>query len=119
MDPRFINSVHYNIATYRRGCRCDDCCEAKRIEDLADRYMNEVPVDNWADQAACKGMDPNIFFAEDESVAKKVCQSCPVVISCLSQYIGKDIDGIFGGTNYKDRRRIYKLTRSRRMAQVG
>lgn len=65
---------------------------------------------NWADEAACKGMDPKIFFPErgaSVEPARKVCASCPVRVTC-AQYAIDNADryGIWGGLSEKKRRKI-------------
>lgn len=67
----------------------------------------------WRDQAACAGMDPDIFFpppgrgskAHVEE-AKKVCATCPVVRECL-EYAAETADdwSISGGMTPAERKR--------------
>ena len=76
----------------------------------------EVPVPSplpeisrWQDLAACRGMDPNIFFPElGESVepAKAICAKCPVAPDCLEYALTlADVyPGIWGGTSARQRR---------------
>ena len=51
--------------------------------------MTTVPVPDptdWADEAACSGADPDLFFAGDDSSQKAalaLCSSCPVREPCL------------------------------------
>jgi len=68
----------------------------------------------WVRQAACYGVNPDVFFPEDNNIhtsnkdeAIKICQSCPVRLDCLIWSIksGED-NGIWGGTSAKDRRRL-------------
>jgi WhiB family redox-sensing transcriptional regulator len=67
----------------------------------------------WTEQAACKGMDTNLFFPDDRTpqnsskydVAKQVCAECPVKEECLTYAIENDIRvGMFGGMSRKQRR---------------
>ena len=64
---------------------------------------------NWRHLAACKGMDPDLFFAQRndrETVmhAKAVCASCPVSTQCAEA--GKDErTGTWGGISSFKRRR--------------
>jgi hypothetical protein len=64
---------------------------------------------DWRHQAACKGMDPNIFFPTRGGnhtlrAAKAVCASCPVSTQCAEA--GKDErTGTWGGISSFKRRR--------------
>jgi WhiB family transcriptional regulator, redox-sensing transcriptional regulator len=77
--------------------------------------------DDWRDGAKCFGMDTEIFFpsgdgelAEQNSqLAKNTCRTCGVRHECLEFAIATlQKDGIWGGQNEDDRRR---LKRSRRL----
>lgn len=58
---------------------------------------------DWRAQAACLGMDPNIFHPEsmqDENAwkARRVCRDCPVAEACLRDALEtEDRFGIRGG----------------------
>lgn len=74
-------------------------------------YPDELPT--WRDDAACLGMDPDLFFpppgwygAEE---AKAICQGCPVRAECLD-YAVTTVQkyGIWGGTNEQERQQIRK-----------
>lgn len=66
----------------------------------------------WRDQAACKGADTDLFFAEnihDIGPAVEHCFECPVIDECLEYAISDPfIVGIFGGTSSVQRARIRK-----------
>lgn len=73
----------------------------------------------WAEFAACKDEDPELFFPVSEvgpgerqtAQAKAVCARCPVRDLCLGFALENGLDhGVFGGTTPDERR---KLTRSR------
>lgn len=65
----------------------------------------------WVKQAACRGVNPDLFFPEKgESAreAKKVCAGCPVRQQCLDMAISNgERHGIFGGMN-RIERAVYK-----------
>ena len=58
----------------------------------------------WHDSAACRGMDTNIWFRNDNRQALKVCLSCEVRWECLTDAIREESApychtfGIRGGT---------------------
>jgi WhiB family redox-sensing transcriptional regulator len=68
----------------------------------------------WQLRAACRGMDPNLFFPEkgahrDMVAAVAVCQTCPVRTECLELALslgGLDghMPGVWGGLTARGRR---------------
>lgn len=64
----------------------------------------------WMQFAACRGMDPNLFFpgrGEDPGPAKAVCAGCPVRLECLDHALANgEKHGVFGGTSERERRRL-------------
>lgn len=65
----------------------------------------------WADSAACKGEDPNLFHpdrGESTAPAKAVCAECPVKADCLAHALKHEQLGIWGGTSERQRRRLRK-----------
>ncbi len=69
----------------------------------------------WRDRGACNGLDPTIFFPdeEDESLeAKAICADCSVRVSCLEHALAsREKEGVWGGTTAKERRRIIRQRR--------
>lgn len=69
----------------------------------------------WRQHAACRGLDPTIFYPtiDDESdAAKEVCAQCPVREACLEHALGvREKDGVWGGRNERERRRIIRQRR--------
>lgn len=77
---------------------------------------------DWKSLAACKSMDPAIFFPTDYDKvgiekAKSICNVCPVKYQCREYAIQVRCEyGVFGGTTWKER---VKIIRSRwRMAHA-
>ncbi|WP_332843796.1 WhiB family transcriptional regulator [Actinomycetospora lemnae] len=69
---------------------------------------------NWRVQAACRGVDPELFFPEssDEplvrkqvAAAKAVCRTCPVREECLAEALERLPHGVAGGMTEHERRR--------------
>lgn len=62
----------------------------------------------WREQAACRDVDPAIFFperGEDTRLAKSICAECPVVAECLDYALHAGLKfGIFGGKSERQRR---------------
>jgi len=70
---------------------------------------------SWRQSAACRGVDPEIFYpaSEEEAVvAKAVCASCAVREACLEFALAsRERDGVWGGATEKDRRRLLRQRR--------
>ena len=87
----------------------------QRMSPLAKLFVTE-PENDWRAQAACRGIDPELFFSSDEIVnrqerlereaeAKDVCQKCSVRRDCLSYAVSAgERYGIWGGLNAQERR---------------
>lgn len=77
-----------------------------------DNNLRVVPFDpmEWKEQAACRGMDTAIFFPEQgqpNTIALKVCQSCPVSTECLNFALANyERYGVWGGKSERKRRTI-------------
>jgi len=78
------------------------------------------PDTTWWARAACRGIDPDLFFPERGdnaavAAARTVCQGCPVQGACLDYALAICEDrGIFGGLTGTQRR---ALRRARRAGQ--
>ena len=74
-------------------------------------------------QAACRGVNPDLFFpvglrggvaVEQYDAARRVCAACPVAGPCLEYALLYSLnEGVWGGASPDDRRAI---RRSRRLA---
>lgn len=99
----------------------------ERTSSLARLFRTE-PENDWRTEAACKGVDPELFFAsedlpnkqdriERESAAKAICGRCEVRPDCLSYAIAAgERYGVWGGLNPQERR---AHARSRASADGG
>lgn len=74
----------------------------------------------WQDDAACGGMNTEMFFSEDEerpsyartlheAAAKAVCAPCVVRNQCLTAALVGDEVGVWGGTSTQQRRKIKRI----------
>lgn len=69
-------------------------------------------IKSWRDDAACFGVDPEVFFPENDDyegvhAAKMVCARCPVRADCLDYALTRgERGGIWGGLTEKERRRV-------------
>jgi WhiB family transcriptional regulator, redox-sensing transcriptional regulator len=82
---------------------------------------------DWRSQAACRQVDPELFFPIGNSgpallqieEAKQVCRRCPVVQECLHWAIDSGQDaGVWGGMS-EDERRALKRRTVRLRARAG
>lgn len=82
-----------------------------------------MSTDDWRHQAACRGLDGELFFPRGDTgpwliqiaEAKAVCRRCPVVDSCLQWAISNGVDaGVFGGMDEKERHNL-----KRRLSRRG
>ncbi|MEU6387967.1 WhiB family transcriptional regulator [Streptomyces sp. NPDC046939] len=71
----------------------------------------------WRESAACRGLDPDLFFPIGNNTsfaflvqteeAKEVCRTCPVVRPCLRWAMNAGaVEGIWGGTTETERRAV-------------
>jgi WhiB family transcriptional regulator, redox-sensing transcriptional regulator len=89
------------------------------------RSMGAARTD-WRDHAACRGLDPDLFFpvttagaslAEIEA-ARRVCQRCPVTTPCLRWALDLgQVSGIWGGTTEEERRALRRVPVPRPQAE--
>lgn len=75
------------------------------------------PSEDWVRNAACRGIDPNLFFPvgtngpaiEQIESAKAICNQCNSQIPCLEfALITKQDYGVWGGKTEEERRKIRK-----------
>ena len=69
-----------------------------------------IPRTEWTEHAACRGMDPDIFFPTEGDTyarAREVCRRCEVIGECLDDAlaipVSQDIAGMQGGLTPKER----------------
>lgn len=82
------------------------------MTDDTNRHPHLVPAhiepsDRWQDHAACRGMDPDIFFPDNRGgaqdldrwgPARRICAPCPVRDKCLQTALDdNETAGVFGG----------------------
>lgn len=69
-----------------------------------------IPEPSWRLQAACRGMDVNVFYENGEcEAAKAVCARCPVRAQCgRFAWDKKEEYGVWGGQTKRDRVRAQR-----------
>ena len=77
----------------------------------------------WRDDAACRGIDTDVFFPvtdEEAEEAKAICASCPVREECLEfALLTRQEDGVWGGLTETERRRVRRRQRERARANAA
>jgi len=73
---------------------------------------------NWIQSAACRGVDVNIFFPDEDQpkndvrsreLAMAYCKTCPVKNECRDYAISNNLYiGIYGGMSNRQRR-LYRM----------
>ncbi|HET7488705.1 MAG TPA: WhiB family transcriptional regulator [Acidimicrobiales bacterium] len=70
---------------------------------------------SWRQRAACRGVDPDVFYPGDDEQAeeaKAICGICPVREACLEYaLVNRERDGVWGGATERERRRILRQRR--------
>lgn len=64
----------------------------------------------WIADAACRGVDPNVFFPQrhvgwaPSREAKAICAGCPVIVLCRDYAVAHAaIRGVWGGLSHRER----------------
>jgi WhiB family redox-sensing transcriptional regulator len=77
--------------------------------------MKSKPSPTWRNRAACRGLDPAIFYPpsdEEADEAKAICGVCPVREPCLEHALSyREHEGIWGGATERERRRMIRQRR--------
>ena len=80
--------------------------------------MASRTITSWREVGRCKGIDPEIFYPEDDedpgTEAKLICSMCMVRETCLEQAItSREKIGVWGGYTARERRRLVRQLRRR------
>ena len=70
-------------------------------------FLSDYREREWIKDAACRGMDPNIFFPErgdngTVKLAKSICNGCSVTKQCR-EYGEMERHGFWGGASVRTR----------------
>lgn len=94
--------------------------KTKTTRALASKLASLEAEARWQDRAACKGMDPTLFFGPEhtevvkekrdrEEAAKQICRTCPVNQECLEHALeSKEAYGIWGGLTELERKALLR-----------
>lgn len=70
---------------------------------------------DWQPCAACHDAPPDLFFFDNEesnTIAKKICSTCPVRKQCLEYALAiRPSDGVWGGLTADERHKVQKRLR--------
>ncbi|MFM8267350.1 MAG: WhiB family transcriptional regulator [Ilumatobacteraceae bacterium] len=74
--------------------------------------VNEI---QWRQLGACRGLDPTVFYPDDDDdapEAKAVCAECGVRVACLEYALSsREKAGVWGGATERERRRMIRQRR--------
>ena len=77
----------------------------------------------WWDLGACRGLEAAIFYPDDDEqaeMAKQVCAECSVQETCLEYALSvREKAGVWGGASERDRRRILRQRRKKKVARTA
>ena len=80
---------------------------------MSNTKQPKMPV--WRQKAACRGVDPDIFYPvsdEEAEDAKAICRSCAAQELCLEWALtNREKEGVWGGATERERRRIIRRRR--------
>lgn len=87
---------------------------------LLQRRRDTASMD-WRDHAACRDVNPDLFFPFGTSgasllqidAAKQICRTCPVCGPCLRWALDSGDAGIWGGTTEDERRNLRRRRAAR------
>jgi len=84
-----------------------------RHVDVRNLPDDPAPPDHWQREAACYGIDPDLFFptSEEEAAgALDFCSACGVRETCLAWALKNgERYGVWGGLTEQQRRRIIRF----------
>ena len=67
--------------------------------------------DDWAAEAACRTMDPDLLFVQGaaQNRVKLICFGCPVRAECLADALDNQVEfGVWGGMTERERRALLR-----------
>lgn len=85
------------------------------------RVRREIEGTDWRNYAACRDVDPELFFPIGTAgasllqidEAKQICRTCPVCGPCLQWASDIGAAGVWGGTTEEERRKNRRRRASR------
>ena len=86
------------------------------------RHEAHTPRPDWQTQAACRGVDTELFYDEtDFTTAYTTCMNCPVILDCGAATHSHETEatyfyGVSGGVPPWYRRRWHKARRQQHRA---
>ncbi|MGW1080258.1 WhiB family transcriptional regulator [Kitasatospora sp. NPDC002522] len=98
----------------------------RRITPARHQPGELLPEPEWVPDAACRYVDPELFFPSQHSsavqqrglAAKRVCNACPVREPCLAAaLVNREPQGIWGGLTTRERHRLF--VEARRLQTLG
>jgi WhiB family redox-sensing transcriptional regulator len=86
---------------------------------LAALLTVDVTNDKWVEEAACQGVDVNLFYPEQEVATRypkqEYCNRCPVALECLAWAFAHNENGVWGGMSRQDRQNFRRRMNTSRL----
>jgi WhiB family redox-sensing transcriptional regulator len=80
------------------------------VNALIGDFVNAVNSQPWMRDAACRNVDPEVFFpfsGDSAMSAKAICAKCPVLTACFEYGLERTQDeGVLGGLAHWERREL-------------
>jgi hypothetical protein len=87
------------------------------------RALAHTAARGWEERARCRTLHPQMFLGPESSVARAVCESCPVRLACLSSALRLErghprshLLGVRGGLSADERFAVLQDERRVRVA---
>jgi len=75
--------------------------------------MGRIVRERWRQEAACRNRPKDLFFSESQgqiNLAKHICKTeCSVRADCLEYALRHDEVGVWGATDYDERKKMLRL----------
>lgn len=85
------------------------------VKEIVSVKQSSVKQIMWRELGACRGLEPSIFYPDDDGDAedaKAVCQQCSVRVACLEFALAaREKQGVWGGATERERRRLIRQRR--------
>jgi WhiB family redox-sensing transcriptional regulator len=83
--------------------------DAPFFSDWRPNHTCDVDGWRWAEYAACRGTDPEVWFDKSTTTYRylsNICSQCPVRINCLDRALRDEAWGFWAGTTENQRRHM-------------
>ena len=65
---------------------------------------------NWKAKGKCNGEPPQVFYLQDATKAKSICNGCSVAETCAIYAINHNEQGVWGGYTEEERQFLFRAS---------